>query len=181
VGENPTSISVNPETNKIYVANHGSGSVSVIDGEKDIELKKIEVSKSPRSLAINPDEKEILVAHDNSDKLTVINSTTEQKIETEDVTIGSPCPSDLYFYDNVNNMKDRVYVSHNCSKSVFVISNYTNTNPKIQPLEIEMLGDYYGSKNNSSITINSYKDSNTFYVSDSNSNVISYVNLENEK
>jgi len=171
VGINPISVAVNPDTNKIYVANHGNGTLSVIDGNKDIELGKIKVDKFPRSVVVSPDGKEIFVANDDSAKLTIINSTTNEEIRNEEVNLGQPCPSDLYFYAN------NVYASHECSKSIYVISNYTKSNPKIQPLEIAMMGSSSPGKNNSSITI----DSDTFYVSEFESNVISYLDLRTIK
>jgi YVTN family beta-propeller protein len=62
VGRNPSAIAVNPNTNKIYVTNQGSNTVSVINGTNDkVLLTNIKVGQSPVAIAVNPNTDKIYV------------------------------------------------------------------------------------------------------------------------
>jgi len=52
VGKGATDIQVNEATNRIYVANRGSGTVSIIDSDSG-KTKTIRVGTNPRSIAID--------------------------------------------------------------------------------------------------------------------------------
>ena len=47
VGAGPVAIAVNSATNRIYVANSGGGTVSVLDGENDSVLATLDVGPNP--------------------------------------------------------------------------------------------------------------------------------------
>ncbi len=87
VGSNPYGISVNPETNKIYVANYGSGTVSVIDGSTDSVSTTIPVGTNPVGVAVNPVSNTIYVANWGSQSVSVISGLTDTVIAT--VTVGT--------------------------------------------------------------------------------------------
>src|SRR5713226_6063830 len=53
VGTQPNAVTVNPVTNKIYVANGLSNNVTVIDGSTNITTT-VSVGNSPSSVAVNP-------------------------------------------------------------------------------------------------------------------------------
>src|ERR1700722_10885869 len=52
-GTNPRSVAVNPVTNKIYVANQNSASVTVIDGASNTE-RTVAAGTNPYAVAVNP-------------------------------------------------------------------------------------------------------------------------------
>lgn len=85
VGKNPSDIQINQATNKIYVANSGSNTVSVIDGNSGT-LKTIQVGLDPLSIAICGNK--IYVTNGGgSNTVSVIDSDNDSKIK--DITLGS--------------------------------------------------------------------------------------------
>lgn len=64
--------------NPIFVLNSLDASVSVIDPERFIEIKRIPVGKEPHHLYLTPDEKSLLVANALGDSLTFIDPRTAQ-------------------------------------------------------------------------------------------------------
>src|SRR5262249_10499177 len=54
VGDDPVDIKINRDTNKIYVANAGSGSVSVINSDSG-NIKDLRVGMNPSAIAIDED------------------------------------------------------------------------------------------------------------------------------
>jgi YVTN family beta-propeller protein len=76
VGKYPVALAVNEVTNRIYVANNGGGSVSVIDGLKDTVVATVEVGQLPYVLAVNAATNEVFVSRTFSDVMTVIDGAT---------------------------------------------------------------------------------------------------------
>jgi YVTN family beta-propeller protein len=78
VGSHPTELVQDSEDHKIYVANAGSNSVSVIDGKKVVETIKTSlvpnapVGSTPISLALSPDHKRLYVANADNNDVAVI-------------------------------------------------------------------------------------------------------------
>src|SRR5690242_12034525 len=62
VGTTPKAAVVNPVTNKVYVANSGSASVTVID-EATMTPSSVSVGVNPTALAVNPATNKIYVAN----------------------------------------------------------------------------------------------------------------------
>jgi YVTN family beta-propeller protein len=80
VGNSPTGIAVNPQTNFIYVANSGfqhandRGSVTVINGKDNTTTTLTDPNAiGPQSVAVNPVTNKIYVTNSNSDNVTVID------------------------------------------------------------------------------------------------------------
>jgi len=80
VGSQPVAIVVNPVTNKIYVGNTGSGTVSVIDGATDAVTATIKVGALPYVVAANPATNKIYVSKTFSNTMTVIDGATTPQI-----------------------------------------------------------------------------------------------------
>jgi YVTN family beta-propeller protein len=76
---NPTAVAVNPVTNKIYVANTGSGTVSVFDPNQHT-VTNVTVGTSPVAVAVNPVTNKIYVANSASENVTVINGADNSKL-----------------------------------------------------------------------------------------------------
>src|SRR5216684_2906211 len=84
-GSMPYSVAVNQVTNKIYVANYGSNTVTVIDGATNAPIT-VNVGGAPSSVAVNPVTNKIYVANYNSNTVTVIDGATNS---TTPVNAGS--------------------------------------------------------------------------------------------
>jgi YVTN family beta-propeller protein len=76
VGKDPVALAVNEVTNRIYVANNGGGSVSVIDGLSDTVSATVEVGQLPYVLAVNAVTNKVFVSRTFSDVMTVIDGAT---------------------------------------------------------------------------------------------------------
>jgi YVTN family beta-propeller protein len=81
VGAHPMLIAHSPDGKRLYVANNGSRSVSVLDIGKDpanpqILVAGIPVAGYPHGLALTPDGRYLLVANTLGDTLSVIDTST---------------------------------------------------------------------------------------------------------
>lgn len=116
-GLQPVSVAVNPATNKIYVANSVSGTVSVIEGATN-STATVNAGVSPNSIAINTATNKIYVANQGSDNLTVIDGVTNS---TTIVAAGDGPISVA-----VNPVTNKIYVANQSSANVTVIDGATN-------------------------------------------------------
>ena len=76
VGKDPVALAVNEVTDRIYVANNGSASVSVIDGTSDAVIATVDVGQLPYVLAVNVTTNKIFVSNTFSDVITLIDGAT---------------------------------------------------------------------------------------------------------
>jgi YVTN family beta-propeller protein len=118
-GSGPSAEAVNPVTNKIYVANQNSNSVSVIDGATESVSATVTVGNSPSAVALNPVTNKIYVANSASGTVTVINGADNT---TATVTVGSN-PVGLA----VNTVSNKIYVANKNDNSVTVINGADNS------------------------------------------------------
>jgi len=126
VGTEPTSLAVNEIANRLYVANRGSDTVSVIDyflsnqGEfKKFTIANITVQKYPSDIAINTDTNKIYVANYYSDSISVIDGATNTIISNVKVGVN---PSSIAINQDTN----RIYVTNYGSNSISIIDGVTN-------------------------------------------------------
>jgi YVTN family beta-propeller protein len=86
VGASPLAVVTNPNTNRIYVANHGSNSISVIDGGSMSVIANIAIGHSPVDLAINPSVGLLYVATSDGSHLVIrIDTTTNTVVGSTNV------------------------------------------------------------------------------------------------
>jgi YVTN family beta-propeller protein len=111
-------ICVNPNTNKIYVANRSSDNVTVIDGATNLSAT-VAAGDGPRAICVNPNTNKIYVANQNSDNVTVIDGATNS---TTTVSAGDG-PWAICVNPNTN----KIYVANDGSDSVTVIDGATNS------------------------------------------------------
>jgi YVTN family beta-propeller protein len=126
VGSEPSGLAVNEIANRLYVANRGSDTVSVIDyflsnqaEFKNFTIANITVQKYPSDIAINPDTNRIYVANYYSDSISVIDGATNTVSSTIKVGVN---PSSIAINPDTN----RIYVTNYGSNSVSVIDGVTN-------------------------------------------------------
>jgi hypothetical protein len=88
-GSNPNGVAVNPVTNKIYVPNGGTGTVTVIDGATNT-TSTVAAGTTPDVVAVNPVTNNVYVTNVNSGNVTVI---TEQSVQNVPLQVGiAPLP-----------------------------------------------------------------------------------------
>jgi YVTN family beta-propeller protein len=120
-GAGPAAVAVNTVTNKIYVANFGSGSgntVTVVDGATN-NTTSVTVGTGPCAVGINPNTNQIYVANYYSNTVTVIDGATNN---TTTLAVGTS-PSAVAMNPTTNS----VYVENYGSNNVTVINGATNT------------------------------------------------------
>jgi YVTN family beta-propeller protein len=86
VGDDPLAIAVNPVTDRVYVLNTTSATVSVLDGKTDTVMATVNVGKWPYVLAANPAENKVYVSNIFSNVITIIDGVTNT---TKTVSAGS--------------------------------------------------------------------------------------------
>jgi YVTN family beta-propeller protein len=155
----PFDIVIDPETNKVYVLHQSPPSVSVIDGNNNVNLNiSIPVGKNPLDIAVNPITHKVYVVNFSSKTLSVINSNNEVEKEIRDV-------GKKPFSVDVNPNTNKIYVTNEGSNNVLVINETKEKdNRKIIPLP-------YPSED---IEINPI--TNKVYVTHSLNNSISIIN-----
>jgi YVTN family beta-propeller protein len=119
-GTYPAAVAVNPVTDKVYVANANSNSVTVIDGATNAVASTVPVGTNPAAVAVNPVTDEVYVANFGSNTVTVIDGATNAVAST--VAVGTN-PEAVA----VNPVTDQVYVADKNSNTVTVIDGAKNT------------------------------------------------------
>jgi YVTN family beta-propeller protein len=89
VGPSPSAVVVDPNTNRIYVANFNGNSVSVIDGSSNTVVSTITVGSHPDALAINTSLRRVYVGNYGDYSISVINQDSSQ-VETVATMGGVP-------------------------------------------------------------------------------------------
>src|SRR5215204_1280924 len=103
VGSSPQGVAVNPDTNRVYVANGLGDSVSVIDGATERVVATIGVGDQPAGVAVNAATQRIYVANLSSDSISVIDGETNTVTAT--IAVG-----DQPLGVAVNRDTNRIYV-----------------------------------------------------------------------
>lgn len=90
VGTEPYGIVVNPNTNKIYIVNSGSGSVSVLNGATNtVIMVEINMGSQPYALAVNSRTNKIYVADYGTSCVAVINGSLNKAVSKICILVGS--------------------------------------------------------------------------------------------
>jgi YVTN family beta-propeller protein len=119
VGSYPIGIGVNTVTNKIYIANQFSNSISVIDGNTDIIESTIQVDNFPYDLEVNPFNNRIYVTNRESNTVSIIDGSTNQRLSN--INVGDS-PVGI----SINPSLNMIYVTNINSKSLSIIDGIDN-------------------------------------------------------
>jgi YVTN family beta-propeller protein len=119
----PYSIAVDASTNRIYVTNLRSDTVSVIDGQKDNILTDIKVGTFPSAIDVNPDSGRIFVANRDSDTVSVIDGSTNEVVAN--ISVGAK-PIDVAIDRSEEDINTLIFASNSNSDTVSVIDGSTN-------------------------------------------------------
>jgi YVTN family beta-propeller protein len=125
--EEPIDLAVNTITNRLYVANNYTSSVSVLDyhylsqnqGLRNETVASIQVGDRPASIDFNPTTNRVYVANSDSDTVSVINGSRNEVIAN--VSVGTS-PYNV----EVNADENLIYVANYLSNTVSVIDGSTN-------------------------------------------------------
>src|ERR1017187_675754 len=150
VGSHPLALAVNPQTNKIYVTNYGSNSVTVIDGN-DNSTATIALPYAPWALAVNAVTNKVYVS--GGTEVTVIDGATNN---TTSIPLAAAATNGGLYGIAVNAVTNKVYVSG--GTEVTVIDGATNNTTSIPLAAAATNGGLYG------IAVNAL--TNTIYVVD---------------
>ena len=107
-----------PDEKKIYTANIGSDSVSVIDlsgAPRTVRVAAIPVGKGPEGIDLSPDGREVWVAHRGDGALSIIDTATDKVVGT--LAIGTKMANRVRFTRDGK----RVLVSDPPSNQLLVI------------------------------------------------------------
>jgi len=115
-GRSPQGVAVDPNTNRIYVANSGSNNVSVIDGASNTVVATVAVGSNPRGVAVNPTTNHIYVTDNFSSNVSVIDGASNTVVAT--VAVGMS-PQGVAVNPNTN----RIYVANWGDDTVSVIED----------------------------------------------------------
>ena len=110
VGTTPIAVAANPVTHKVYVVNHGSNSVTIVDGASHA-ASTVSVEDRPEAVAINPKTSKIYITDAGADSVSVIDGGTDKVSAT--VHVGS-YPQALV----VDTVRNKIYVANNFGHSV---------------------------------------------------------------
>ena len=152
VGFDPVAVALNTTTNKIYVVNQNSNSLTIIDGVTELTTT-VATGILPTAIAINPVTNKIYVTNGNSNSVTVVDGQTNQ---TTTVPTGG-YPAGIA----VNPVTDRIYVANFEANNVTVIDGATNATSTIgvgqRPLPVAVNSVtntiYVGNQNRNSVCI----------------------------
>jgi len=118
-GSFPVGIDINPITNKLYVANQFSNTISVIDVEKSKVEANIDVGESPYDVDVNPFSNRIYSSNRESNTVSVIDGFTNK--ELTQIPVGDS-PVGI----GTNLAANWVYVANMDSKTISVIDPIIN-------------------------------------------------------
>jgi YVTN family beta-propeller protein len=155
----PVGIAVNPNTDKVYVANEFSNTVSVIDTETDKVKSTINAGDFPYGMDTNPLNNRVYVTNRGSNTVSVIDGSTDSKLL--DIPVGKS-PVGIA----VNPTANWIYVTNLDDGTLSVIDGITNGVIDTLPI----------GKAPYSVAVNPL--TNTLYVSDIVTDTISVINGE---
>jgi YVTN family beta-propeller protein len=119
VGFYPVGTAVNPQTNRIYVANAGNDSASVLDGASNTLIATVLVGRLPCAAGLNPMTNRVYISNVNSNDVSVIDGGTNAVIATVPVGRG-PCAV------VVNPPNSRIFVGNYSDNTISVLDGNTN-------------------------------------------------------
>lgn len=182
VGKVPYDVAVNRKTNRVYVVNKKSSTVTVIDGKTDKTIATVKAGADAQAVAINETTNKIYVANVSGidangspdatkpGSITVIdgktNKTTTVRAELEPIAIA------------INEKTNTIYVANQGSNDVTVIDGKSNETTSIKLREDDdTLSEGVLSPND--VAVNTV--TNKIYVTGSQSNTLAVIDGATKK
>jgi len=120
VGTSPHGVAINLASKRIYVGNHDSDTLSVLDSTTYSVVKTISAGDGPNGVAYNSKNGYIYIADRNTNKVRVIRASNYAFVK--DISVGSQ-PNGVA----ANNVSNKIYVANYGSGTVSIINGSTNT------------------------------------------------------
>jgi YVTN family beta-propeller protein len=158
VGNHPTLVEPNSNTNMVYVTNSASNTVSVINGTTNTVMAIIPVGNSPNGIGVNPLTNKIYVANFFANTVSVIDGFSNTVTTTIPVGL---FPGAVHVDPNTN----KIFVTNFSGNSVSVIDGFTNNVINTIPVGASPTGLQIDTNNNK------------LYVSNSGSGTVSVIDL----
>jgi|SRR5690242_613028 YVTN family beta-propeller protein len=168
--QHPSEIGVNPSSDKIYVTNIGSNTVSVIDGSTNNVLSAIPVGSGPWGVGINPNTNRIYIANTHNNTVSIIDGNTDSVVST----ISLDSVSEI----GVNPNTDKIYVSGG-SGVLYVINGTTNTIMDTIPVSSTAYGVGVNPSTDK-IYVGNYRDGTVSVIDGNTDSVVATVPVGNE-
>jgi YVTN family beta-propeller protein len=156
VGKNPSSISINPNTNLVYVANTGSNTTSVINGTINRVVADITVGDFPASVSVDPHTNLVYVANSGSNTVSIIDGKINKVIHN--LTVGQNP-----YAVSVNPDTNLIYVANQGNNTVSILDGKTNNLVRTLPIGNGPVG----------LSINPI--TNLIYIANQGSNTVSIL------
>jgi YVTN family beta-propeller protein len=154
----PYDVDVDPYSDKIYVTNLGSNSVSIIDGSTNTILGNVENVTSPVSVDVDPIRSWIYVTNIDTNTLSKIDAVTNKVVKN--VTVGTH----PYSVKTSGGREYKIYVTNIGSNTVSVIDG----------ISFKLIKNIHVGKFPVGIAVN--PKTNKVYVTNHLSNTISVIN-----
>ena len=171
VGSYPVGIGINPVTNKLYVANQFSNSVTVIDGNTNNIESTIQVDNFPYDLEVNSYNNRIYVTNRGSNTVSVIDGSTNQRLSN--INVGES-PVGI----SIDPSENRIYVTNlGKNSSLSIIDGISN---KVTGT-VELNGIFYGIAVNpltKTIYLSNIKNHTISVLDGTTKNVINHIPVE---
>jgi YVTN family beta-propeller protein len=119
VGQRPQGVAVNSAAKRLYVANHDSDTLSVINSQTYAVIKTVPGGDGPNGVAYNPANHLIYIAAGNANKVRILRAS-DYTLVTK-IAVGAS-PNGIA----VNATTNRIYVTNYGSGTVSVINGTTN-------------------------------------------------------
>lgn len=115
----PDSIAFDPADGELYVADAGSGYVSIVDGTTDQDLGAVPVGSDPVDVVFDPANGDLYVANLASENVSVIDGATNRVVSTVNLSVAPG-------YLGVDPVSGDVYVP-TANGALFVIAGSNNS------------------------------------------------------
>jgi YVTN family beta-propeller protein len=113
-------VSASPDGSRVYIANYGDNTISVINTATNTVTATIPVCKEPAGLSVSPDGSKVYVAYYGCDTVNVINAVTD--------TISATIPvCSMAYCLCVSPDGNKVFVANEDANNISVINTATNT------------------------------------------------------
>ena len=121
-GDAPIAVAVNADGSRLYVANAGDDTVTVIDTATNTVLATVAVGDLPRALAVNTATGLVYVVNQLGDSVSVIDPATNTVID--DINIALEGPVDAAFHPD---FADLLYLTSTSTTAVSLIGTTAHT------------------------------------------------------
>ncbi len=119
-GRAPAALCWNSATDRVYVSNRDSDTVTVIDGRSNSVIARVKVGDQPGALVFNPIGNKVYVANEGSSSVTVIDGSNNSVLRT--IAVGTQ-PHALAW----NATNNKVYCANWSSNTVSIIDANRDT------------------------------------------------------